>query len=192
MDKRDLIISLIHSNGRPIVGTTRLQKLLFITKQEARIDVEDDKLKFEPYKYGPVSKELYDDLEFLVNIGFIKKSKDSSEFKQFNINDIEKYSAKDFLSDASLNLDSLKIDSMNDGIDENNKSETIEDSIVYKITEEGIKYINENNLANSVDYNKIMEVNSKYGKYSLNSLLQYVYRKYPEYTTESDIKDDII
>ena len=58
--------------GEPVQGTTRLQKLLFLMEHEARIKPTKGKdFDFTPWKFGPVSKELYDDLEKLENLGLL-------------------------------------------------------------------------------------------------------------------------
>jgi hypothetical protein len=38
----------------------------------------------------------------------------------------------------------------------------------------------------------IRKVKSKYSQYSLRDLLRYVYRKYPEMTTRSEILDEVL
>ena len=38
----------------------------------------------------------------------------------------------------------------------------------------------------------IRKIKFKYGNYSLDDLLYYVYTKYPEMTTESEIKDHVL
>ena len=40
--------------------------------------------------------------------------------------------------------------------------------------------------------NTVRRIKSKYGKYSLNDLLYYVYTKYPDMTTESEIRDKVL
>jgi len=73
--KTDYLILVIGSNG-PIQGRTRLEKILFLVKKEVL-----DRLKrpeassfylFSPYRFGPFSEDLYDDVEFLRDNGFIE------------------------------------------------------------------------------------------------------------------------
>jgi uncharacterized protein YwgA len=186
MDKKDIILILLASKKNPLVGTTKLQKLLFLSEKEKSIVPDEDDFNFQPYKYGPASKELYNDLDFLVNIGYITKSDDNEKLNSLEIDNIEEYGADLFLSESKLNS----------GDDEcaGNENETTKenDSIVYNITAEGLNYLKNNNYLQTEEYRKIGDVNKKYGNYSLTSLLQYVYRNYPDYTIESEIKNDIL
>jgi uncharacterized protein YwgA len=54
-----------------IGGMTRLQKLLFLLWKEAGIEEVDRGFEFKPYKAGPYSRKLYDELELLENLGLI-------------------------------------------------------------------------------------------------------------------------
>src|SRR5437660_385408 len=55
-----------------ISGLTRLQKLLYLLEAEGHVSPSGDGFQFEPYKAGPYSAKLYDDLEFLENLGLIR------------------------------------------------------------------------------------------------------------------------
>lgn len=187
MDKKDIILILLASKKNPLVGTTKLQKLLFLSEKEKSIIPDEDDFNFQPYKFGPASKELYNDLDFLVNIGYITKSDDNEKLNNLEIDNIEEYGADIFLSEGKSNSG----DDDCAGSD-NNEITKENDSIVYNITEEGLSYLKTNNFIQTEEYKKIGEVNKKYGNYSLTSLLQYVYRNYPDYTIESEIKNDIL
>src|SRR5258708_27375700 len=59
--------------GEPIQGTTRLQKLLFLMEHEAKLKpTKGSDFDFTAWKFGPVSRELYDDLEKLENLGLLE------------------------------------------------------------------------------------------------------------------------
>ncbi len=185
MDSKDIILLLLASNKKSLVGTTRLQKFLFLLQKEKRLMPEEGDLTFEAYKFGPASKALYDDLIFLVNMGYMTKSDDKEKLGDLEIGDIEDYSASMFLSGKGAGNGSN--DCEND-----NKSTLTYDSVVYNITEEGIEYLKKNKIIDTLDHQKVQDITKKYGNYSLTSLLQYVYRNYPEYTDESEIKNDIL
>jgi len=186
MDRKEIILLLMSGSPNSIVGTTRLQKLLFLTEKELGIEPENNGFNFEPYKYGPASKELYNDLEFLSSIGYIQRSNDKYTLNDLDINNLENYSADLFLSDFSLKSDptSMGVEDSEDAIpdDEN-------DAVVYRITEAGIKYLSDNGILDIEQSASINDLAVKYSNYSLTSLLQYVYRNYPDYTIESEIKD---
>ena len=74
--RRELLLLVIGIDGgsspsRGVSGITRLQKLIFLLDQEQEVRPEDG-FDFEPYKAGPYSPKLYDDLELLENLGLIK------------------------------------------------------------------------------------------------------------------------
>ena len=54
-----------------IGGITRLQKLLFLLWKEAGIQEVEAGFEFKPYKAGPYSRKLYDELELLENLNLI-------------------------------------------------------------------------------------------------------------------------
>lgn len=57
-------------DNEAVEGITRMQKLVFLAQREVD-DVEKDTYKFEAYDYGPFSKDLYGDLDALVENGFV-------------------------------------------------------------------------------------------------------------------------
>jgi len=189
MDRKEIILLLIKSNHKPIVGTTRLQKLLFLIEKELHIKGENGDFKFEAYKYGPASKGLYDDLDFLNLIGYIQKSDDKEQLVNLDIEQLDSYAANMFLSE-NITISDNTIIPKEDCEDSFPGDES--DSVVYRITEDGIKYLRDNNLLESNESNTFSEFTKKYSNYSITSLLQYVYRNYPDYTSESEIKDNIL
>ena len=80
----DLILVLLYARGvsgkecEPIEGITRLQKFVFLLNQ-GRVPGELVKIAkeygYQPYKMGPYSDELRDDLETLISLGLIKTEK---------------------------------------------------------------------------------------------------------------------
>jgi len=63
----------------PIAGRTRFMKLVFLFDKEIKPDFEKDKSfeeiempAFQPWHYGPFSKDLLNDLEFLINQQYIE------------------------------------------------------------------------------------------------------------------------
>jgi len=60
-------------------GKTKLQKLVFLLDKELNI-IKDQGYNFVPYKYGPFSKELIEDVEMLILIGLVGTEEDVKEF----------------------------------------------------------------------------------------------------------------
>lgn len=60
-----------------VEGITRMQKLVFLAQREAD-DVEEDQYNFEAYDYGPFSKDLYGDLDALVENEFVNSREEKT------------------------------------------------------------------------------------------------------------------
>lgn len=76
MHRKLLPLALMYANDRqPIEGRTRLQKMVFLLQKELeksdRKGVMGERYEFIPYDYGPFSKELYDDLDELIDDQFV-------------------------------------------------------------------------------------------------------------------------
>src|SRR3989304_180692 len=84
-NRKDLLLLLLFSPGRtseanePIVGRTRLMKMMFLFKEEAmshflrETDIpEGEFYEFFPWHFGPFSREVYDDLTFFLLRGFLE------------------------------------------------------------------------------------------------------------------------
>ena len=74
--RRDLLLLMLgvpgqRTPGEGVGGITRLQKLLFLLEKEEHVIPSGEGFTFEAYKAGPYSSRLYDDLEFLENLGLI-------------------------------------------------------------------------------------------------------------------------
>jgi uncharacterized protein YwgA len=70
--RRQLLLLLVGLEGGGgvsgiVSGITRLQKFLFLLENEEGVRPAGDGFEFEPYKAGPYSSKLYDDLELLVS-----------------------------------------------------------------------------------------------------------------------------
>lgn len=84
MKKSDLILLLLNGDNRhSIDGMTRFEKLVFLTQKEI-LDNSDNNIKikfdFGPDRFGPLSMEIYDELDFLKSVGMIKED-DGKKYK---------------------------------------------------------------------------------------------------------------
>jgi uncharacterized phage-associated protein len=158
-----------------IQGTTRLQKLLFLIEYEAGVTATEGKdFDFSAYKFGPVSKELYDDLEKLENLGFLE-AKGVAEPSESEA------------SEYDLSFDDLM------GEEEQESRDTLEERR-FKLTARGIEWLT-TKVMPRVEQNvfeRIRKVKGKYGSFALSDLLYYVYTKYPDWTSASEIKDRVL
>jgi len=190
MDRTDILLVLLHYS--PIVGNTRLQKLPFLIEQEKKILPDDGSFNYEANKFGPASRNLYDDIEFLINTGFVEKTGDINNLIHGKIEDIENMKATDFLTNETI---ITPVTDENEDEDLQNKdpiNDDTKDDIVYRLTKKGKEYIDLKGLLKDPISNQIRDVSNKHTNKSLLQLLQHVYTKFPDFTTESEIRDNIL
>jgi len=116
---------------------TMLMKYMFLLQQEKGLELE---YAFVPYKFGPFSKEVYEDIEALERETLVLSPKKSK-----NIERQETALDEDATDDIEAVLATIP----------ESKKEAVGDLV------------------------------EKYGSMGFNELMNYVYSKYPEFTTES-------
>src|SRR5229473_3346383 len=83
--RRELILLLIGVEdptcAQGLGGITRIQKLLYLLESEEHICPSGEGFKFEAYKAGPYSPRIYDDLELLENLDYIRRSVEGEQFE---------------------------------------------------------------------------------------------------------------
>ena len=183
---KDFIMLLLYAKGHkggkcePIRGKTRLMKMIFIFDEEIRRKFNTEKAiiedipKFEPNKYGPFSSRVFSDLEFLVELGFVKVYPVSnSEISNEEAYEYDYWQARTGPSD--------------DFEGTNNEEE-------FSLTEVGQSFVEEGEAGILTDKQKkiLNEFKARCTGTSLRNLLEYVYNKYPEMTTKSKIRNEIM
>jgi uncharacterized protein YwgA len=179
--RAQLLLMLLASPGyrgedaEPIQGTTRLQKLLFLLEREADVRAsEGEDFQFTPWKFGPVSKELYDDLEKLENLGLLETDPVSA-------------SSPTELDEYGLSFNDLMGE-------EESQAREISEEKRYKLSKEGLRWVQRHIDAkkDKETIDSIRRIKAKYGALSLQDLLHYVYTKYPDMTSASEIKSRVL
>lgn len=178
-----LLIGLDDQSDRGLGGITRIQKLLYVLDAEEHIKPGEGGFKFVPYKAGPYSPAIYDDLEVLENFGYLKRcgGAEATEAER---------------SEVDLTFEELMgpEDLIGTTADEITPTPDSYEESKYHLTPEGKAKIEE--LVRNQEYAPFVEgirkVKSRFAKYSLNDLLYYVYTKHPEMTTESEIKEKVL
>jgi uncharacterized protein YwgA len=189
MRRTDIIFSLVGAFQNGIVGTTKLQKLIFLVEQEKGLTPTDGPFGYEAYRFGPYSRTVHEDIEFLVNIGYLKKSgEDIEDLGSLSIDDIEQTNADRFLSRRVGEVNDFPEDEESESAAVNT---TTDDLVLYRISEKGAAYLQRARQQYAKEMKGIEEIRETYGKRSLREILQHVYSKYPEYTTESEIKEKL-
>jgi hypothetical protein len=179
-NKTDLLLTLLlDANNNDIssdmiIGITRLEKMLFLLQMEKgflKNNAKQDRFDFVPFRMGPWTNEIYDEIDFLESLGLVEKknSKEKSASDQahndelFNSAIIDKYQ-KDYRPPES-------------------------ESERFSLSSKGkAKALEIWNKLSDVEKDQIISIKKRFKNLNLRQLLRYVYKNYPEYTTESEIK----
>jgi uncharacterized protein YwgA len=178
---KDVLLSLLYSPGvksdvnEPIIGRTKLTKMIFLFEKEVYENliknIEMKLPRFEPYDYGPFSRELMEDLKFLLAIGLV-----ITEETYIPISNAERF-------ESEIDMDDDWVDATFD--DSENDADV---ELKYLLSKQGIKYTEERVWGTFSDDQKavLAKFKRQVNTISLDSLLKYVYNKYPE-TAENSL-----
>jgi len=186
-NRAELLMTLLYSGideeelldqaSLSIEGITRLEKLIFLLIQEKNFlgDVNiDSKFNFSPFKMGPWSNQIYDEIDFLESLNLLKKKEtiknvpaDNAYFDELLTNSIiDKYQKNKYTDDRKSNI--------------------------FELSESGKKKALEIwNRLSPQEKKSIIDIKKRFNRMNLKQFLTYVYNKYPEYTTNSEIKDQL-
>jgi predicted DNA binding CopG/RHH family protein len=162
--------------NEPIVGITRLQKLLFLVAQHMKPQVA---ARFEAYDFGPFDESVEPDLEFLANEGLVAAPGRES---------LGKAGAGDAHRGAELlKWVRLRQREPDDQIEE------------YRLTQKGMEWVGrffESEAFGSTEGKEALaaecaRLKSEFGRVPLHRLVEYVYSEYPEFTSRSKIRHQV-
>jgi len=182
----DLILALLYAGGEKrteneeIRGNTRLDKLVFLLKQETTLKKYLNDFGFEPYNFGPYSSEVFDTVQALTNAKLVQITYESSEGY---LDEADRYAVEVQLDDPDRSRFGVQ----------SGAEQTAEPMLVYNLTPQGVEVAKA--LYESLPPEEREELHSlkkRFNSIPLRKLIQYVYRQHPEYTTESVIKDSIL
>ncbi|MCY3786760.1 MAG: hypothetical protein OXG47_08570 [bacterium] len=167
----DLILLLLVAPTRwpqaenRINGITRLEKLLFLIDQECEYDdAPSEPFNFIPYHYGPYSKEVYESVELLEEVGLI------AEKREFTDSDLD-YAEELLYSDTATEISYER---------------------QFLLTSDGTRVAEYLSRAHPQLQQQIHRLKDKYAGLSLQDLIYNVYSRYPGYTGRSVIREKII
>ena len=184
-NSKDLIMVLLYAKGHsgqvcdPIRGRTRVMKMVFLFGKEVRRRfnlgkaIPDAALpSFSEYDYGPFSADVFADLEFLVELGFVQvrpvgdplpEEAQEYEYWQAGASPEDDVSGPEAEEEFSLTADGRGF---------------VEEELRSSLTDE--------------QWAVLDEFKARCTSASLRSLLRYVYAKYPEMTTKSKIREEVL
>jgi len=187
---KHILLLLIYSPGNTgreneaVVGRTRITKMMFLFDKEIRkafLKNSDIELisfpNFEAWHYGPFSKQVYDDIEFFLNNGYLSSEPLlNTEKSEFELNEYENW-MDEYLFDEERELLS--------GI-RNEES--------FELTSKGERFVKDRIYGRlTANQRKIVaQFKRSINNASLEAILRYVYLKYPEYTEKSKIRGRIL
>ena len=181
-------------SGRPIAGSTRLQKLVFLVQQRLVGVSESRDLRvdfaFRPNRFGPADTYLYPDLEFLVALEYVLRRPADDNSSPTREPELEEMTERELSFAYLMGSEDRAVDLA--------AAENIEEEFL--ITDRGRKFLTQ--LEVQLDTRDLAlfrslrstaeEIRRKYGDWPLDRLLRYVYTEYPEYTTASEIRRRVL
>ncbi|MDE0473642.1 MAG: hypothetical protein OXI50_03715 [Gammaproteobacteria bacterium] len=189
---KDLLLLLLYAPSdetadvaAPIAGRTRLAKLMFLFKREvwqkAGFDsiVPREKLpRFFPWRFGPFSKDVFNDVDFFRTIGFLEATSAGSD-----ANATAPAEAFERAYWADADPDSASTSSSEPGLDEYEEE-------TFALTSEGIQYIEDKHLWATLSGNQqsaLIQFKRRLANAPLYAILKYVYSAYPNTISKSEI-----
>jgi len=178
-NRKDLLLLLLYLPGpkgeicEPIRGRTRFMKLVYLLERELnaskRLGIPEG-YAFEAYHYGPFSKQLYEDIDFLENVNLIASPSGG------NASEAEKIEEEKIIDEISLG-------------DEGEEYEAYVEEDIFRLTPHGKEFV-ENNLLDELNRTtelreRIIALKKEKGGLALSSLLRYVYSNFPEHASKS-------
>ena len=183
MNGKDLLLAFLYSpgvssnNNEPIIGRTKLTKMMFLFEKQIYPRFFEDTIQielpvFEPYYFGPFSKQLFEDLSFFESIGMIEST----------MTNIPLSAADKVESAVVFDEDDEWADASFDDVSEQYE-------LSYALSQNGQKYVAEKVWPSftQAQTEKLIAFKAQINKISLDSLLRYVYRQYPEEAKKSII-----
>lgn len=165
-----------HVDNEPLIGRTRLQKLLFLAAQHLK---GESLARFEAYDYGPFDEGIEPDLDFLAGEGLVDRSGSTSEWRRQD-------------PDKELGADIL------DWVRSRPERHQPEGES-YRLTQRGMEWVRRFFESPAFGTTEAKErlarecqaLKQKYGKVPLSDLVDFVYTEYPEFTKGSKIRHQV-
>ena len=150
-----------------VSGVTRLEKLVFLIERETSLkELLTEDADFIPYNFGPFSKTVYKAVDLLSGYGLL-----------------------DDLSSIAANDEDSWEQVWVIGFESPDRYATRE----FRLTKKGKQYYSALTQEISNSYiEELVAFKEQFGTLPLRQLVRYVYRRYPEMTERSLIRDDIM
>jgi len=165
LDREDILLLLLSAlsacgTKQRVAGITRLEKMMFLLQKETGFSAKlQNKFNFEPWKFGPFSREIYEDLDLLACLGLV-------EAEVQELPGYAEYTEEDRLIESEVDEPVVQK--------------------VFTLTDRGCRVAEKLKAAISEkDWAEIGQLKRRFERVPLTRLIQYVYQKYPETTSKS-------
>jgi uncharacterized protein YwgA len=163
-----------HELNEEVSGRTRLQKLLFLLTQHLQADVQ---ARFEAFHYGPFEENLNADIEFLTAEGLVEGPGSLAEIE---------------LGDGDRGARLVEWVRARTGP----ANELVES---YRLTKRGMDWVQRFLADPTVGreeprarlFEESARLKERFGRVSLDALIDHVYDEYPEYAENSKIRGQV-
>lgn len=190
--KKDIVLLLLYVPGltgrklEPISGRTRFMKGIFLFNKElapkfkkGREPKVEEMYEYFPWSYGPFSKGVYADIDFFLNLRFIKAMPaDSQGTAEETAEEIENWSNQTGIENSTLDNPAL---------------EFVEEEFSLDVL--GVQFVEDILLKGEVTDDQLAllsKFKERLNGTPLRAILEYVYRTYPEFTSKSEIVDKVL
>lgn len=169
----DAIVLLLGAPGADdrrgyLEGVTRLEKLIFLLERETPArDWLTEKADFRSYRFGPFSSKVYKAADTLAAANLVKDSASNAG------------SLEDRWESVNALMDEQDVDPYT--------------TRTFELTDRGEKYYGA--LLRELPPNAeqtLGEFKRRFGQLPLRQLVRYVYERYPQFTDQSEIRDQIL
>jgi uncharacterized protein YwgA len=152
-----LLLAMSEKSKQRVAGITRIEKLMFLLQKETVFSGKvHEKFDFKPWKFGPFSKEIYEDLDLLVSAELV-------EVEERELANYVEYTEQDELIESE-------------------PGEPVVEK-VFSLTDRGKNVAQKlRSLISEKDWEEIVGLKRRFESIPLTRLIQYVYHRYPETT----------
>jgi hypothetical protein len=179
-DRRDLLLLLLRARGAAgVTGMTRLMKLAFVAARELGLDrLVRDPWRFQPYRLGPFAAEVYDDLDTLADAGLVERRR------------LDEDGEPVIQRDERM---ARELRALNHGLAEAERLGGL--ALHFRLTPAGAAFADA--LAGSARRRDprlepgLALIAAGYGGLPLRALLRRIYRRWPEFTTASVVREKL-
>ena len=176
-----LLLLLYLDNKSPILGAIRLEKMMFLFNNEIaprlkETGLDSDKLpEFIAYNFGPFSKDVYEQVELFKGIGFLQVINLKAKEELIEADDWEEGPFSKELDYTGFQLNEEKR------------------YYKYQMLDLGADYVSEKIYPQLTAEQLVMllQFKKKITSLSPKQILRYVYTKYPDFTSNSLIKNEV-